>query len=107
MSARRFLAAAMLILHLVTGALHTVYDLDVAIRPQETIVSLIDNHGHGQSEEGLSGAHHCHGCFCVSVPPLVLVFSGADPIRSMIVAPDAVHAQHGRGIDPPPPKYLT
>ena len=99
---------SVLVMHLLAGAFHHFCGLDVTGPTNETIVSLVNSHDDGrQSDEGLAGEYHCHGCFtfAVSTPPTDGVSLQA--IAKPIVLPVGIHVGQATGIDPPPPKFLT
>lgn len=101
----RMLIALVVGLHLIAGALHGLYDLDVASPSGTTIAST--NKDGAQSEKGIAAEHHCHGCFSVSIPAPVTVVADLKPARDIAILREVQHRGLAPGIDPPPPKSLT
>lgn len=99
---------SVLVMYLIAGALHHFCDLDVTGPANTTIVSVVNTHDDGrQGDGGLSGEHHCHGCFtfAASSPPSEGISLGTT--AKLIALPVSIHVGHATGIDPPPPKFLT
>lgn len=101
----RAVAALVLAIYVVAGALHAFHGFDVANPSGKVIVSI--NEDGGQSEKGIAAEHHCHGCFSVSMPAPVT--AGADLVtpQDEVVRRDIQRRGVPPGIDPPPPKFLT
>jgi len=94
------------VLYLLSGALHASQCLDVA-NPfgQSHIVSMA---GTPCDSEGKTiGAHHCHGCFSVTVAQSIEPATAVD----LHIVPTSSREPASVGIDPdtesPPPKRLT
>lgn len=101
----RMLVALVMTLHILAGALHGLYDLDVASPSGTTIAST--NKDGSQSEKGVVADHHCHGCFSVSMPAPVTAAADLLPARGVVILPEVQRRGLAPGIDPPPPKFLT
>ena len=101
----RSLAAFVMVMFVLAGALHGMCDLDVTNPSGKIVISLADN-STGHSEKGALG-HHCHGCFSVSVPAPVTAAVNIEPAHKLLVASVGLPRGLPPGIDPPPPKYLT
>lgn len=102
---RRIVAALVVTLYIITGALHGVCDLDVTNPMGKIVVSLADKSA-GHTEKNAVG-HHCHGCFSVSVPTPVTAAVGTVPTHNVVVASLVLGRGRAPGIDLPPPKDLT
>ena len=95
----------LIVVHLLAGALHECFDVDVTAPKGQIVVSMspVDTDTNGP---GMVAEHHCHGCFPVSLPnpPMLAVTitpeAAATP-RVLSRASDLVP-----GIDTPPPKLL-
>ncbi len=101
---RRIVAALVVAIYVLAGALHGLCDLDVANPSGKIVISLADK-STDHSEKGALG-HHCHGCFSVSVPAPVTAAVNIEPIRKAVVTNVVLRRGLPPGIDPPPPKYL-
>ncbi len=93
-------------MYVLAGALHGFCDLDVAHAPGTTIIASINN-DLDASEKGVAAEHHCHGCFPVSLPAPVAAAVDIEPTLKAIVPAHMLHPLVPRGIEPPPPKFLT
>jgi hypothetical protein len=102
---RRIAAVLVMTMHLLAGALHGLYDLDVTSALGETTVSI--NKVVGQSEKGIVAEHHCHGCFSVSVPAPVIAEVDVARTRQAVVLREIQRQGIAPGLDPPPPKFPT
>ena len=91
-------------LHLFAGALHGLYDLDVA-NPSGTAVASINKDG-AQSEKGIAAEHHCHGCFSVSMPAPAAAAADLKPAQDIVILREVQRCGLTPGIDLPPPKFL-
>ncbi len=101
----RMLVALVMSLHLLAGALHGLYDLDVASPSGPTIASI--NKDGAQSEKGIAAEHHCHGCFFVSIPSPLTAAADLKPAEEIFIPLEVQHRGLAPGIDPPPPKFLA
>ena len=90
---------------LLAGALHGLYDLDVASPSGTTIAST--NKDGAPSEKGIAADHHCHGCFSVSMPAPMTAAADLKPARDIVIPLEIQRRGLAPGIDPPPPKFLT
>lgn len=103
---RRFFAAFVLMMYLLAGALHELYDLDVANNSGTSIVASIKD-DIGQSEKGVVAEHHCHGCFSVAVPAPITTSFVLSPTHKVSVASSILLRGLPLGLDPPPPKFFA
>ena len=101
---RRAVAALVVVIYVLAGALHGLCDLDVTNPSGKISISLADK-STGHSEKGALG-HHCHGCFSVSVPAPVTAAMDIELTHKLVVASVVLRRGLPPGIDPPPPKYL-
>ncbi len=101
----RILVALVVGLHLIAGALHGLYDLDVASPSGTTIAST--NRDGAPSEKAIAAEHHCHGCFSVSMPAPMTAAADLKPARDIVIPHEVLRRGLQPGIDPPPPKFLT
>lgn len=105
---RRLTTVLVLILYLFAGALHAISDFDVAISARGAVVSVLNDDAHGtETENGIVGAHHCHGCFSVSVPIQISGSAALELVRSVIAFRGEGLSDSLIGVEPPPPKFLT
>ncbi|PZA12766.1 hypothetical protein DNX69_06700 [Rhodopseudomonas palustris] len=102
---RRVVAAFVLAVYLLAGALHGVHDLDVTSGSATAIVTLASSGGN-HSDQAIVGEHHCHGCFSVSLPNPSVVATTAQRASAPLRHQDAERRSILRVIDPPPPKAL-
>jgi hypothetical protein len=102
---RRVLAALVVTIYVLAGAVHGLCDLDVTNPTSKIVISLAGN-GTSHSEKGALG-HHCHGCFSVSVPAPVTAAVEIEPTHKLVVASVLLRRGLAPGIDPPPPKHLA
>jgi len=103
---RGLMTVFVLVLYLLTGALHEFCGFDVTKSTGTTIVSVLGSDD-GHSEHGAAADHHCHGCFSVSMPAPVLAAASIGLVRRLIVLRDVKLGDRTTGIDPPPPKFLN
>jgi hypothetical protein len=103
---RRLLAAVVMALYVLAGALHGLSDLDVTHASATATIGSIDN-DFDQSDKGVAAEHHCHGCFPVSLPVPIAAAVAIEPTPKAIVPTDELRPGLPPGIDPPPPKFLT
>ena len=93
-------------MYLLSGALHGLYDLDVA-NPTGApeMASVLGTKGH--SEPKGTAEHHCHGCFSVTIPQPAILVQIAELTGS--IADSRPQSISGIVPDPdsPPPKSLT
>lgn len=103
---RRVMAVLVLLTYLFAGAAHELFDLDVATPSGSGVVSLAEK-GIGHPDQGGAAENHCHGCFSVSIEAATSVL----PVDIVLVRTRSYHdierRSLPRGIDPPPPKFLT
>lgn len=106
---RGIVSALLTLAYVLSGVLHGLVDVDVAIRSgSSSAIVATDGKSSQWPERGLVADHHCHGCFLVSVPgpaqqaELTLDVKPAE-------LPESAAPLYGnvRGLDPPPPKSLT
>lgn len=105
---RGLVAVLVAVMHLLSGALHGVHDIDVTSPAGGSeIASIVDNGSIGHGDHKALGGHHCHGCFSVAVAQLMQAEAAAD----FVAAPVPQRAPALIGIAPdtesPPPKHLT
>ena len=102
---RGVVALLVLTIYIVGGVLHGFCGLDVTNTPGGAVISLAEK-AVGHTESGVVADHHCHSCFSVSVPALVIGAIEVMPTVKVVSALDV--GRHGLtpGIDPPPPKFL-
>ena len=103
---RRALVAFVLATYLFTGAMHGLCGLDVTNASVETIMSIADR-GIGHSDMGTVADNHCHGCFSMTAEPLVVAAKPVAIVTRTVAFHDVLRRSLPRGIDPPPPKFLT
>jgi len=103
---RRLLAAVVMALYVLAGALHGLSDLDVTHAAAAATIGSIDN-DLDHTDKGVAAEHHCHGCFPVSLPTPIAAAIAIEPTPKAIVPTDELRPGLPRGIDPPPPKFLT
>jgi hypothetical protein len=102
----RIAVVFLIVAHLLSGALHEFFDMDVTAPKGQIAVSMASTHT-DTNGSGMVADHHCHGCFPVSLPN--------PPLLSVTIAPEVaaiprVLSQASDlvpGIDTPPPKLLT
>lgn len=103
---RGSLAVVCAMLYLLSGALHASQCVDVA-NPfgQSELISMAGTPGDGDGKT--IAAHHCHGCFSVTVAQPVEPDTSVD----LHTVPTSFREPASAGIDPdmesPPPKHLT
>jgi hypothetical protein len=105
-SRSRIAVVFLIVAHLLAGALHECFDMDVTTPKGQIVISMSAAHT-DTNGSGMLAEHHCHGCFPVSLPN--------PPLLSVTLAPEAAaisrvlsHASDlVPGIDTPPPKLLT
>jgi hypothetical protein len=107
-SVRTIVVALLIAMHLLSGALHQLYESDridsVALT---TVMASSFVEGSGESGEIATVARHCHGCFSVSLP--------TPPMEQLLVvrlkAAEPLHQSPSLGlslsVDPPLPKQIT
>jgi hypothetical protein len=103
---RRALVAFVLATYLITGAMHGLCGLDVTNPSLETIMSIADK-GVGHSDMGTVADNHCHGCFFMTAEPHVTTAKPVAVKTRTVAFVDIERRSLPRGIDPPPPKFLT
>lgn len=105
---RGITAAFLIVCYVFSGALHEIFDIDLANPTGSTVIVVAEGKSSQAPERGMVAGHHCHGCFSVSVPApaqqaaLVLEPKVAEFARRTEPVSGTVH-----GLDPPPPKSLT
>lgn len=102
----RFAIVCLIVIYLLSGALHNSFDMDVTTPENQIVLSMASVHS-DTNAPGMHADHHCHGCFPVSRPnPPVLAVTiepqAAAVPRVITRASDLV-----QGIDTPPPKLLS
>jgi hypothetical protein len=105
-SRNRIAVVFLIVAHLLSGALHECFDMDVTAPKGQIVVSLSPVHT-DTNGPGMVAEHHCHGCFPVSLPN--------PPLLAVTIAPEAAAIPRVLsrasdlvpGIETPPPKLLT
>ena len=106
--APRGIAAVFLIVaYLLSGALHEFLDMDVTAPGGRIVVAMSSAKDTHPSGKGVAAEHHCHGCFSISVPTLVIAFATMEPKAAAISQPLSGNSDLVPVIDTPPPKLLT
>ncbi|MGM4988210.1 hypothetical protein [Tardiphaga sp. 841_E9_N1_2] len=103
---RRALVMVVLATYMFAGAMHGLCEFDVTNLSGATIVSLAEK-AIGHSDKGVVADNHCHGCFSVTAQPLVFAAMPVSIETRTAVFHDVERGSLPRGIDPPPPKFLT
>ncbi|WP_441242057.1 hypothetical protein [Tardiphaga sp. 768_D3_N2_1] len=103
---RRALVMVVLATYVFAGAMHGLCECDVTNPSGTTIVSLAEK-AIGHSDKGVVADNHCHGCFSVTAQPLVFTAMPVSIETRTAVFHDIERRSLPRGIDPPPPKFLT
>lgn len=103
---RKALAMVVLATYILAGAMHGFCEFDVTNPSGATIVSLAEK-GMSHSDKGGVADNHCHGCFSVTAQPLVFAAMPVSIETRTVVFHDVERRSLPRGIDPPPPKFLT
>lgn len=103
---RSVMVAFVLATYLFTGAMHGLCGLDVTNPSVETIMSIADK-GIGHSDMGTVADNHCHGCFSMTAEAPALTAQPVAITPRPLAFHDVVRRSLPRGIDPPPPKFLT
>ncbi|MGM4885619.1 hypothetical protein AB7813_05705 [Tardiphaga sp. 20_F10_N6_6] len=103
---RRALVMVVLATYMFAGAMHGLCEFDVTNPSGATIVSLAEK-AIGHSDKGVVADNHCHGCFSVTAQPLVFAAMPVSIETRTAVFHDVERGSLPRGIDPPPPKFLT
>jgi hypothetical protein len=103
---RRALVMVVLATYVFAGAMHGLCEFDVTNPSGATTVSLAEK-AIGHSDKGVVADNHCHGCFSVTAQPLVFAAMPVSIETRTAVFHDVERRSLPRGIDPPPPKFLT
>lgn len=105
-SRSRIAVVFLIVAHLLSGALHQCFDMDVTAPNGQIVVSMSPVHT-DTNGPGLVAEHHCHGCFPVSLPypPLLAVTIAPETTANPRVLSRA--SDLAPGIETPPPKRLT
>jgi hypothetical protein len=96
----------LIVVHLLAGALHECFDLDVTAPKGQIVVSIVPVHT-DTNGPGVVAEHHCHGCFPVSLPNPPLLAVAIAPEAAVIPRVLSRASDLVPGIDTPPPKRLT
>lgn len=105
---RRVVSACLVVMYLLSGALHGILDVDVANPSGSSMIVVADGKSSQSPERGMVQEHHCHGCFSVSVPaPVQQTAFVVEPKIAELLRSTAPLSDTVRGLDPPPPKSLT
>ena len=104
---RGLLSVLIAVVYLLTGVLHGSHDIEVTTPGGCSEIAAVLDGPAGHGDHKAIGAHHCHGCFSLTV-------TQPAPAAVSIAPMPAPHPQHARQLagiitdtDSPPPKPIA